>query len=105
MKKTRLILSALLLIETFALSAPAVWPAEGIVSKVPDPSGSYCLLIFPAIREETLYWDRPVLKHPGEGDLISFYGPCNYDPLGKVEIQRQREEWHRIQRRDAMDGE
>jgi len=45
---------------------------------------------FPAIREETLYWDRPVLKDARDGDIIDFYGPCNHDPLGREEIARQR---------------
>ena len=50
---------------------------------------------FPAIREETLSWDRPVLKDPSDGDIIDFYGPCNYDPLGKEALQTQKLDWLR----------
>jgi hypothetical protein len=74
----------------FLLSGPLAWAAEGIISKVADPTGSTCNLKFPAIREETLYWDRPMLKDSTDGDIIDFYGPCNYDPLGKESVARQR---------------
>lgn len=87
--------SMLFLAGIFVLCSPLLWAAEGIISKVPDPSGQYCHLRFPAIREETFSWPRPVLKDPGEGDIIDFYGPCDHDPLGKDEIQRQRAEYYR----------
>jgi hypothetical protein len=82
----------------FALSESFAWVAEGVISKVPDPSGSFCRLKFSAVREDTLFSDRPVLKDPSEGDIIDFYGPCNYDPLRKESIHRQRYE-HRLRRR------
>ena len=66
-----------------------LWSAEGIISKVPDSSGQFCNLKFPAIQEETLTSDRPVLKNPSEGDIVDYYGPCDHDPLGKEEGQRQ----------------
>ena len=72
---------------------------ESIISKVPDSTGKFCHLKFPAIKEETLYWDRPVLKDPSQGDIIDFYGPCNHDPLGKEEIRRQKDDFERRQRR------
>jgi hypothetical protein len=64
--------------------------AEGVISNATLTPGSYCHLTFPAIREETLSWDRPVLKDPSEGAIIDFYGSCNHDPLGKDEIASQR---------------
>jgi hypothetical protein len=64
--------------------------AEGVISNAPFSPGSYCHLTFPAIRENTLSWDRPVLKAPGEGDIIDFYGPCDHDPLGNDEIKSQK---------------
>lgn len=82
------------------LSDSLLWAAEGIFYKVADPSGSFCHLKFPAIREETLFWDRPILKDPTEGDIIDFYGPCNYDPLGKEAIQQQRFEYRQRRRRE-----
>ncbi|HEY6366317.1 MAG TPA: hypothetical protein VI585_16150 [Candidatus Binatia bacterium] len=72
------------------LYSPSLGAVEGIISKAPDPSGQYCHLRFPAIRKETIGSNRPVLKDPSEGDIIDFYGPCDYDPLGKTEVQRQR---------------
>jgi len=90
--------SALFLAALFLLSNSDVWAAEGIISKVPDPLNNFCHLKFPAIRENTLFSDRPVLTDPAVGDIIDFYGPCNYDPLGKEEIARQRYE-HQLRMR------
>ena len=87
-------LTAILLLDSSLLSA-----GESVISKVPNPTGEFCHLKFPAIKEETLYWDRPVLKDPSQGDIIDFYGPCNHDPLGKEEIRRQRDDYERRQRR------
>jgi hypothetical protein len=58
-------------------------------------------LKFPAIREETLDWDHPVLKDSTSGDIVDFYGPCDHDPLGKEEVQDQRIEYeHKISHSD-----
>ena len=81
------------------LNNSLLWAAESVISKVPDATGKFCHLKFPAIKEETLYWDRPVLKDPSQGDIIDFYGPCSHDPLGKEEIRRQRDDYERRQRR------
>jgi hypothetical protein len=75
-----------------------VGAGETVISKVPDRSGSFCHLKFPAIRDDTLFSDHPVLKDPSEGDIIDFYGPCNYDPLGRESILRQRFD-HRLRKR------
>jgi hypothetical protein len=82
----------------FLLTGAPAWAAEGIISKVADKSGSSCYLKFPAIREETLYWDRPVLKDSTDGDIIDFYGPCDYDPLGKESVARQRAQYQLLMR-------
>jgi hypothetical protein len=97
--RTRMVLSMLILIANLMIDATYLRAAEGIISKVEDGSGSSCSLRFPAIRKDTLYWARPVLKDPSSGDIISFYGPCDYDPLGRSEILRQRDEDQRRQRR------
>ena len=81
------------------LNNSLLWVGESVISKVPDATGKFCHLKFPAIKEETLYWDRPVLKDPSQGNIIDFYGSCNHDPLGKEEIQRQRDDYVRRQRR------
>jgi hypothetical protein len=81
------------------LDSSLLWAGENVISKVPSPTGEFCHLKFPAIKEETLYWNRPVLKDPSQGDTIDFYGPCSHDPLGKEEIRRQRDDFDRRQRR------
>jgi len=52
--------------------------------------GGYCHLKFPAIREDTLDSDHPILQNPSSGDIMDYYGPCDHDPLGKDEIQSQK---------------
>jgi hypothetical protein len=90
----RMILRLMLsFIGTFVSSGPLAWAAEGVISKVAKSSDATCHLKFPAIREETLYWDRPVLKDPTDGDIIDFYGACDYDPLGRESVARQRAQY------------
>lgn len=89
----------LFFIEIFLSISSLVGAAEKIISKVPDAAGTYCHLKFPAISESTLFSDRPALKDPSEGDIRDFYGPCDYDPLGKEEILRQRADHQRERRR------
>jgi len=88
--RSALFVSAALLLYGSVLSA-----AEVFISKVPDASGKYCHLRFLAIRPETFSWPRPELMDPSEGDIIDFYGPCDHDPLGRAEIQRQRDDYRR----------
>ncbi|TAK03414.1 hypothetical protein EPO44_07330 [bacterium] len=99
MKSIKVLLSILLLAGTLPLNVAPVWGAEGVITKVEAASGNYCHMKFPAIREETLYGDRPVLKDASDGDIIDFYGPCDHDPLGKEEILRQRADLRREQSR------
>ena len=74
-----------------SLGTSAVFSAApGVISNEIITPGVYCHLTFPAIREETLAWDRPVLKNPSAGDIIDFYGPCDTDPLGKDQVRKQR---------------
>jgi hypothetical protein len=80
-----------------------LWAAEGIISRAPDSSGIYCNLKFPAIKEDTLTSDRPQLKDPSEGDIVDFYGPCDYDPLSKEEVQRQKGDIQREKHRQFGD--
>jgi hypothetical protein len=73
----------------FGLSIPTLVEAQSAERKK-DEAVAYCHLKFPAIREDTLYSDHPVLKDPRDGDFIDFYGPCDYDPLGKDAVLQQR---------------
>ena len=43
---------------------------------------------FPPMREDTLSWAQPVLDE-NAGNIIDFYGPCDYDPTGAAERTRQ----------------
>ncbi|HZA53171.1 MAG TPA: hypothetical protein VE616_02870 [Candidatus Udaeobacter sp.] len=101
MKIATSFLAALLLASSVGASS-AFAVAPGVISNTTLTEGSYCHLKFPAIREETLSWDRPVLKDPSEGDIVDYYGSCDHDPLGKDEIWSQR-----LQQRheDTRDGE
>lgn len=98
MVRLKALRSMLFLAATLPLDSPLLWAAESVISKVPDSSGAFCRLKFPAIKEETLYWDRPVLKDASDGDIVDFYGPCNYDPLGKDEVRRQRDQFRQRER-------
>src|SRR6266545_5791582 len=89
----------LVLIGIFLSCSSTLWAAQGIITKTPDSSGQFCHLKFPAITEDTLFSDRPVLKDPSDGDIRDFYGPCDYDPLGKEEVLRQRADLQRERRR------
>jgi hypothetical protein len=85
------------------LFSSVLWAAEGIISKAPDSSGIYCNLKFPAIKEDTLTSNRPQLKDPSEGDIVDFYGPCDHNPLGKEEVQRQKGDIQREKHRQFGD--
>ena len=89
MKIATSFLAAVLLVGSFGTS-DALAAAEGVISNATLTPGSYCHLTFPAIREDTLSWDRPVLKSASSGDIIDFYGSCDHDPLGKDEITSQK---------------
>jgi hypothetical protein len=103
MSYLRWIRKSLLLTGSMALFSSVLWAAEGVIYRSPGSTGAYCHLRFPAIREETLSSNRPMLKDPSEGDIIDFYGPCNYDPLGRAEVLRQKADARR--QRDRIDGE
>jgi hypothetical protein len=74
----------------FLLYGSLLWADDAAISRVPDPSGSFCHIRFPAIREDTLFSVQPILKDASEGDILDAYGPCNFDPLGRESILRQR---------------
>ena len=96
MKTLKSVLSVLFLTGAMGSSIASAAGAEGVISKDALTDGSYCHLKFPAIREETLAGDHPVLKVPNEGNLIDFYGPCDEDPVGKDQVHEQRiENQHR----------
>ena len=79
-----------------------LWAADGIITRSPDASGQSCHLKPGNPRGHALA-RHPQLKDPRDGDIIDFYGPCNHDPLGKVEVARQRDDYRRY--RNRFDGE
>jgi len=108
MKIATSFLVGLLLIGSLGAPATAM-AADGVISKQGLPPGviykqeltpgSYCHLKFPAIREETLHRDHPVLLDPSDGDIIDYYGPCDEDPLGKDQVHEQKlDNYHNFQR-------
>lgn len=78
-----------------ALGAGPASAQDGILLKVRAGETNYCHLKFPAIRPDTLSWDRPVLQSPSTGDIVDFYGPCDYDPIGEDAVAQQRRLQHR----------
>ena len=94
MKIATSFLASLLLVGALGATGTAI-AANGVIYKQELTPGSYCHLKFPAIRGRTLAGDHPILKDPSEGDIIDFYGPCDHDPLGKVEIHRQKQDYRR----------
>jgi hypothetical protein len=99
MKKTKVLISMAMFVGALNVSESPSWAAQGIIYRSAAASDNYCHLKFPAIRENTLYSSRPVLKDPRDGDIIDFYGPCDYDPLGQQEVMRQRAEMVRERNR------
>ncbi len=90
MNSKKLVLTGLFLAGTLA-STVTVWAqAEGILFRARVGESNYCHLRFPAIREDTLGSARPILKDPSSGDIIDFYGPCDYDPTGKEAVRAQK---------------
>ena len=65
--------------------------AEGTVQKIASTADGYCHLKIPAMRPSTLATGAPELKSSSTGDLIDFYGPCDYDPKNKAEIAAQKQ--------------
>ncbi len=102
MKITKIMSGLILLAGTLGAGAASAGEG-GVLAKAQAAPNNYCHMKFPAIREETLSWDRPVLKDTGTGDIIDFYGPCNYDPLGKEDFWAQRLEQQRRFAREYAD--
>jgi hypothetical protein len=104
MKRIQLSLSLLLLAGVMgytplAIAASAQDPHKpkgvkpGVIGAVAlNKEGTYCHLRFPAIRPSTLASAKPQLKPARTGDIVDFYGPCDYDPVGKEEVLKQKQQ-------------
>jgi hypothetical protein len=89
MRNTISLLSNLLLSSALFWAMPVLSADEGVIN-APADTTSYCHQQFPPILEESLNWERPVLD-TAAGNIIDFYGPCEYDPLGHAEIRLQKQ--------------
>lgn len=99
MKIATSFLSALLIAGALGAGGTPATAEDLLVTVEFESAGNYCHMKFPAIREDSLNSDRPVLKAASTGDVIDYSGPCDHDPLGKDEIASQREgskEWRRV---------
>ncbi len=98
MKRIRLFLLFLLLGTVMSYSPVAVLAQQKVKGVKPgvieatalNKAGTYCHLKFPAIDPQTLSSAKPQLKSASTGDIVDFYGPCDYDPLGWEEVCKQR---------------
>jgi hypothetical protein len=91
MKTAKVFLAALVLVGSVATSGIAV-AEDGVISKEVLTPNSYCHMKFPAIDDNTLGSDKPVLQSPTSGDIIDFYGPCDENPVGQDQVQSQEED-------------
>jgi hypothetical protein len=101
MKHVQLSLSLLLLAGVMGytpIAALAQTPNQpkgvkpGVIGAIAlNRSASFCHLRFPAIRPSTLDSAKPELKSATTGDIIDYYGPCDHDPVGKEEVQSQKQ--------------
>lgn len=88
----KIALSVLVFAATVGASVTGGNAADGFLTKVPAPEGSYCHMQFPAIRPSTLASKHPQLKSSQTGDRIDYYGACDHDPLGRDEVLTQRQD-------------
>ena len=103
MKRAQLSLSVLLagLIGYIPIAASGQAPSDphkpkgvkpGVIGAVAlNKEGTYCHLRFPAIRPSTITSAKPTLKPVASDDIIDFYGACDYDPVEKEEVMRQKQ--------------
>lgn len=98
--KVKKLLTALSLIGLLEIASAAI-AADGVVSKETFVDGSYCHMKFAPLDWTRSSAEHPVLKNANSGDLIDFYGPCDHDPAGKDEAQKQSA--HLSWRRDYTD--
>jgi hypothetical protein len=100
MKKCVALLGNLLLSSTLFWGVPTV-EAQDMISTIPSDTTAYCHLKFPVMREDSLSWQTPILDSLA-GNVVDFYGPCDYDPVGLEEIRVQR---RMLLRGDFDDGD
>ena len=103
MKRAQLSLSVLLagVLGYIPIAASGQAPADahkpkgvkpGVIGAVAlNREGTYCHLRFPAIRPSTITTAKPTLKPASSNDIVDYYGACDYDPVGKEAVIRQKQ--------------
>lgn len=103
MKRAQLSLSVLLagVLGYIPIAASGQAPADahkpkgvkpGVIGAVAlNREGSYCHLRFPAMKPSTLDSAKPQLKPASSNDIVDYYGACDYDPVGKEAVIRQKQ--------------
>jgi hypothetical protein len=93
-----------LLLTGSLVASDAAFAADGFLLREElAPDSDYCHLQFPAITEESLSTDNPILKSPDSGDIIDLYGPCDESPVGQNQIVSQRQDMQRRLNQDNGD--
>lgn len=97
MKKISAMLGGFVLMASFGLSTPAgahvepgVKANKNVVHAHRLGTTNYCNLKFTPVDRATIDTGQPQQLNPMYKILVDFYGPCDYDPLGEVEIERQK---------------
>ena len=89
MKTPNILVGLFLLGATLGLSQVPAQAAEDMAMSKVEISPGYCHMKFPAIQEDS-FGRTLVLKDAATSDIIDFYGPCDYDSLGRVELSAQK---------------
>lgn len=98
-KRSSAVGAAIVAAGMFALGMMPAHAQEGVLYKLQAGDTNYCHLKFPAISQQSLSSDRPALQTPASGAIIDFYGPCNYDPIGKDAVASQKRfQYHNFNR-------
>lgn len=87
-----------------AMVASGAWQEGFILKEKVAGTSDQCHMKFPAIQEYTLSSRNPVLEPQTSGDVIDMYGPCNYDPDGRIAVLDQKHEWQHRFEREFHDG-
>jgi len=92
MKYVKSIVGVALLGAALGFSNGPAQAAEGVLMKTEITPG-YCHMQFPAIEDRNDNgggYLNPMLQSRNTTDVVDFYGPCDYDPTGKTEVQNQK---------------
>ena len=92
MKNGKLFFSAVII--ATGLAAGTAFGEDSVISREELSLDNYCHLTFPAIADDSLGTDHPVLKSRDSGDVIDFYGTCDEKPAGADQLREQiHEDW------------